>query len=85
MNIYKKYSPQVGSLELEDTSSTGILIPTSADVSVFYMAEYSVLSFTDDYIIEFELDDTLMESESIVHDNKILIKGTISEGELWPI
>ena len=85
MNIYKRYTPDTGELSEVAPDDSGVLLRTIIDSSPFEMTECSLLAVTDDFIIEFEIDDTLLESERQIIDNKQLIRATIDKGIIWPL
>ena len=85
MNIYKRYTPDTSELSGVTPDDSGVFLRNIIDSSPFEMTEYSILAVTDDSIIEFEMDDTLLESERQIIDNKQLIRATINKGILWPL
>lgn len=85
MNIYKRYTPDTGELSGATPDDSGVLLRTIIDGSPFEMTEYSLLAVTDDSIIEFEIDDTLLESERHIMDIKNMIPSIIESGTFWKI
>ena len=77
--------PATGELSEATQDGSSVLLRTIIDSSPFEITEYSILAVTDDFIIEFEMDDTLLESERQIIDNKQLIRATIDKGILWPL
>ena len=82
MPIYKRTVVDNGGLSPVTPEDNRVLIRVSVDGSLLEKTEYTLLSSKLDFIFIFEKNETLLEAERPIMDNKILKRSYIESGVL---